>query len=75
MLAVGAGLTGPALLADTAVAATSPATAAIDGRAVVYTAAPGQTNNVTVTASKNGADITYVIDDAVTISAGDGCTP
>ncbi|MFD3559906.1 calcium-binding protein [Streptomyces sp. NPDC058686] len=73
-LAIGAGLTGPVLLAGTAGAATSSATAAIDGRAVAYTAAPGQTNQVTVTASKNGADITYVIDDAVTISAGDGCT-
>lgn len=74
MLAVGAGLAGPVLLAGTAGAATSPATAAIDGRAVAYTAAPGQTNDVTVTASKNGADITYLIDDVVTISAGDGCS-
>ncbi|MCX4650150.1 MULTISPECIES: calcium-binding protein [unclassified Streptomyces] len=74
MLAVGAGFTGPVLLAGTAGAATSSATAALNGRAVAYTAAPGQTNDVTVTASKNGTDITYVIDDAVTIGAGDGCT-
>ncbi|MFI9046843.1 calcium-binding protein [Streptomyces sp. NPDC053427] len=73
-LALGAGLSAPVLLAGTAGAATSSATAALSGGTVVYAAGLGQTNKVSVTASKAGADIAYLIDDVVTISAGNGCT-
>lgn len=74
-LALGAGLAAPVLLAGSASAATSSATAAVDGKSVVYTAAAGQTNKVTVTASKSSGleTITYVIDDVVPITAGSGC--
>ncbi|MFI6699359.1 calcium-binding protein [Streptomyces sp. NPDC050509] len=73
-LALGAGLAAPVLLAGTATAAAPSATAALDGRSVIYTAASGQANKPAVTASKAGENITYVIDDVVTISAGSGCT-
>lgn len=76
-LALGTGLATPLLLVGAAGAATPSATAAFNGRSIVYTAGSGQTNKVTVTASKTGTDITditYVIDDVVTISAGSGCS-
>ncbi|MET7487160.1 calcium-binding protein [Streptomyces sp. NPDC005538] len=76
-LALGTGLAVPLLLAGTAGAATAPATAALStgGGEVLYKAAAGQTNKVTVTASRvSGSDkVTYVIDDVVTIKAGTGC--
>ncbi|GAA2293311.1 calcium-binding protein [Streptomyces kunmingensis] len=68
----------PIALAGTATAATPAATAALDssGHFALYTAAPGQVNEVAVVASKaeGSADITYVIDDVVPVDAGDGCT-
>ncbi|MGA4843633.1 calcium-binding protein [Streptomyces sp. G45] len=68
-------LAAPLLLPGVAAAAPPAATASVDGKQVTYRAADGQANHVTVTASKSGADaITYVIDDAVTITAGDGCS-
>lgn len=75
-LALGAGLAAPLLLAGTAGAATTPATAALGngGNEVLYTAAAGQTNKVVVTASTtNLSTITYVIDDVVTVKPGTGC--
>ncbi|MBA2808212.1 calcium-binding protein [Streptomyces sp. KM273126] len=74
-LTLGAGLAAPLLLAGSAGAATSSATAELNGKQVVYTAASGQTNKVTVTASKSSGleTITYVIDDVVPITAGSGC--
>ncbi|WTK15764.1 calcium-binding protein [Streptomyces sp. NBC_01525] len=61
-----------------AVAAAPQATAAVgdDGRELAYTAAPGQTNDVTVTeayAKDDHARLTYLIDDRVPVSAGHGC--
>ena len=77
-LVLGTGLAAPLVLATTADARASSATAALgpNGRTVLYTAASGQTNKATVTASKTGGspDITYVIDDVVRINAGTGCT-
>lgn len=77
-LALGTGTAAPFLLAGPAAAATSSATAAFSAsdQAILYTAAAGQTNKVTVTASPvTGANkIAYVIDDDVPITAGDGCT-
>lgn len=77
-LALGTGLAAPFLLAGTAAAATPEATAAFGAsdHAIVYTAATGQTNKVTVTASisEGSEEITYVIDDAVAIKAGEGCS-
>lgn len=77
-LALGTGLAAPFLLAGTAGADTPSATAAFSAsdHAILYTAASGQTNKVTVTASKSGGseEITYVIDDEVPVSAGDGCS-
>lgn len=77
-LVLGTGLAAPFLLAGTAGAAAPEATAAFSAtdHAIVYTAAPGQTNKVTVKASiSDGSEkITYVIDDAVPVSAGDGCS-
>jgi serralysin len=77
-LALGAGLVAPFLLAGTADAATPSATAAFSSseHAIVYSAAAGQADNVTVTASMTDApgEIAYAIDDTVPISAGDGCT-
>ncbi|MER6010088.1 calcium-binding protein [Streptomyces bluensis] len=74
-LTLGAGLVAPVLLAGTAGAAVASATAEVDGKSVVYTAASGQANEVTVTASKSSGleTITYVIDDVVPITAGSGC--
>ncbi|WP_316757166.1 calcium-binding protein [Streptomyces herbicida] len=76
-LALGAALAVPFTLAGTADAATAPATAAVnqyDWR-LTYTAAAGQTNKATVTASLTAdrTGITYVIDDVVPISAGHDC--
>ncbi|MGW0908349.1 calcium-binding protein [Streptomyces sp. NPDC002853] len=77
-LALGTGLAAPFLLAGTAAAAAPEATAAFSAsdHAIVYTAATGQTNKVTVTASmsEGSGEITYVIDDAVAIKAGEGCS-
>ncbi|MGW7071052.1 calcium-binding protein [Streptomyces sp. NPDC054855] len=77
-LALGTGLAAPFLLAGTAGAAAPEATAAFSAsdHAIVYTAATGQTNKVTVTASmsEGSEEITYVIDDAVAINAGEGCS-
>jgi Ca2+-binding RTX toxin-like protein len=75
-LTLGAGLALPTALATTAGAAAPSATAAVNfnGRELSYTAAAGQTNHVTVTESyTSDTDLTYVIDDVVPISAGDGC--
>lgn len=77
-LALGAGLAAPFLLAGAAGAATPEATAAFSAtdHGVVYTAAPGQTNKVTVkaTMSDGSEEITYVIDDAVPVRVGEGCS-
>ncbi|MBB5102494.1 calcium-binding protein [Streptomyces spectabilis] len=76
-LALGAGIATPVLLSGSASAAAPSATAAVDGKSVVYTAAAGQVNKLDVTASRTGSGIdnlTYVIDDVVTIKAGSGCT-
>ncbi|MFI6204995.1 calcium-binding protein [Streptomyces sp. NPDC051041] len=76
-LALGAGLAVPLVLAGQAGAGTPSATAALRpyDQAIVYTAAPGQANKVTVdaSASEGRTEITYVIDDEVPIDAGDGC--
>ncbi|WP_037906705.1 calcium-binding protein [Actinacidiphila yeochonensis] len=73
-LVLGSALATPLLVAGTAEAATSAATVAVDNGVVVYTAASGQTNNVSVTATRSGADFTYAISDDVTITTGDGCS-
>ncbi|MEV0522288.1 calcium-binding protein [Streptomyces sp. NPDC050439] len=77
-LALGTGLAAPFLLAGTAAAAAPEATAAISAsdHAIVYTAAVGQTNKATVTASRSegSEEITYVIDDVIAINAGEGCS-
>ncbi|WP_369211581.1 calcium-binding protein [Streptomyces flavofungini] len=77
-LALTTGATVPLLLAGPAGAAAPEATAAFSAsdHAIVYTAASGQTNKVTVTAKKTrGSDkITYVLDDAVQVKAGEGCS-
>ncbi|CAM5362745.1 hypothetical protein SALBM135S_08443 [Streptomyces alboniger] len=77
-LALATGLTAPLLLTGSAGAAAPRATAAFSqsDHAIVYTAAPGQTNKVTVAASMSpGSEkVTYVIDDAVDVSAGEGCS-
>ncbi|WP_225987510.1 calcium-binding protein [Streptomyces spectabilis] len=76
-LALGTGIAAPVLLSGTAGAAAPSATAAVGGKSVVYTAAAGQANKLDVTASRTGSGIdnlTYVIDDVVTIKAGRGCT-
>lgn len=77
-LAIGTGLAAPFLLAGAAGAAAPEATAAFSAtdHAIVYTAAVGQTNKVTVKASisDGSEEITYVIDDAVPVNAGDGCS-
>lgn len=77
-LALGTGLAAPFLLAGTAGAATPAATAAVSAsdHAIVYTAASGQPNKVTVKASisEGSEEITYVIDDAVAVDAGESCS-
>ncbi|WP_327352310.1 calcium-binding protein [Streptomyces sp. NBC_01304] len=77
-LGLGTALALPLVLAPAAGAAASRATAAVDdaGREVLYTAAAGQTNKVTVTETKSSGltHLTYVIDDVVPIDAGTGCT-
>ncbi|MGW6057647.1 calcium-binding protein [Streptomyces sp. NPDC055189] len=77
-LAFGTALAAPLFLAGAAAAAAPEATAAFSpaDHAILYTAATGQTNKVTVTASisDGSEEITYVIDDAVPVSAGDGCS-
>ncbi|MDJ1134153.1 calcium-binding protein [Streptomyces iconiensis] len=77
-LALGTGLAAPFLLAGTAGAAPSSATAAFSpsDHGILYTAGSGQTNKVTVTASmpKGPDEVTYVIDDAVPIRTGEGCS-
>ncbi|ATL28487.1 calcium-binding protein [Streptomyces formicae] len=77
-LAISAGISAPLLLAGSAGAATSaaPATAAFSSsdHGIVYTAAPGQTNKVTVTATKSTGKVSYLIDDAVSIKAGEKCS-
>ncbi|GAB2995660.1 hypothetical protein GCM10023080_072420 [Streptomyces pseudoechinosporeus] len=77
-LALGAGLALPTALATTAGAAESSATAVVsdNGRELSYTAAAGQFNNVLVNesfADGSKETITYVIEDIVPISAGNGC--
>jgi Ca2+-binding RTX toxin-like protein len=76
-LALGTGLATPLFLTGTASAAPSSATAEFSpsDHAILYTAASGQTNDVTVTASRAGdpSKLTYVIDDSVPISAGTDC--
>lgn len=76
-LALGTALAAPLVLAGTAGAATPSATAAFSpsDHAILYTAASGQTNKVAVTASKTSglAEIIYMIDDSVPITAGSGC--
>ncbi|MFJ2772003.1 calcium-binding protein [Streptomyces sp. NPDC087300] len=80
-LAVSAGISAPLLFAGSAGAAGSAGSAASatagvgeGDREVVYTAAPGQANKVSVTATKSTGKVTYLIDDAVTIDAGAGCS-
>ncbi|MGW5861506.1 calcium-binding protein [Streptomyces sp. NPDC055239] len=77
-LALGTALAAPLFLAGTAGAAAPEATAAFSpsDHGILYTAASGQINKVTVTASisEGSEEITYVIDDAVPVSAGDGCS-
>ncbi|WP_010036140.1 MULTISPECIES: calcium-binding protein [Streptomyces] len=72
------GLAVPIALAGTAGAAEPTATAAVNeyGWQLTYTAAPGQANRVAVTQSftSDRAHFTYVIDDVVPISAGNGCS-
>ncbi|MCE0445588.1 hypothetical protein LT493_12820 [Streptomyces tricolor] len=72
-----AALAVPSALSGTASAAPAPATAEVNqyGWQLAYRAAPGQTNKVTVTASltDDRTHLTYVIDDAVAITAGRGC--
>jgi serralysin len=74
---LGTGLAVPIALAGTAGAAEPAATASVNeyGWHLTYTAASGQANNVTVDESFTGDDmqITYVIDDVVPITAGNGC--
>ncbi|WP_405820418.1 calcium-binding protein [Streptomyces sp. NBC_01390] len=78
-LAATTALTALVALPATAGAAESVATVtkAPDGRSLIYTAAPGQTNNVKVTASNDGGMSVvffYYIDDVVPIeSPGDFC--
>ncbi|MFE9649730.1 calcium-binding protein [Streptomyces sp. NPDC006365] len=77
-LALGAGLALPTALAATAGAAEPSATAVVsdNGRELAYTAAAGQFNNVLVDESFTDGSkdtITYVIEDIVPISAGNGC--
>lgn len=69
-LALGTGLTASVALPTDAGAATTSATlvSGEGGRTFDYTAAPGQTNKVTIKAtSTDGSTITYVIDDVVPI--------
>ncbi|MFD4530301.1 calcium-binding protein [Streptomyces sp. NPDC058470] len=75
-LALGGGLAAPLALAGTAGAATSSATAEVIDGSVVYTAADGQVNKVTITAAHlNGlGSIAYVIQDVVPIDFGDNCS-
>jgi Ca2+-binding RTX toxin-like protein len=77
-LVLGTTLAVPLALAGTAGAATPSATAEVNPYdwQLTYRAAPGQTNKATVTASLTAdrTGITYVIDDAVAITAGHGCT-
>ncbi|MET7679234.1 hypothetical protein [Streptomyces sp. NPDC005423] len=63
-------------ITSTAVTATATAALAGNGRTVEYKAAAGQLNTATVTASTTAgtATITYVIDDTVPITTGDGRT-
>jgi Ca2+-binding RTX toxin-like protein len=78
-LVLGTALAASVALPVTAGAATAPASVgtASEGRRIQYTAAPGQTNKVTVTVtSADRAHRTYVIDDVVpiTIESGTPCT-
>jgi serralysin len=77
-LALGAALAVPLTVAGTAAAATTSATAEVNEYdwQLTYTAAPGQANTATVTASLTAdkSGITYVIDDVVPIDAGHDCT-
>jgi Ca2+-binding RTX toxin-like protein len=77
-LALGAAMATGLTLAGTATAATTPAAATVNQYdwQLTYKAAPGQTNQATVTASLTAdrTGITYVIDDIVPISAGHDCT-
>lgn len=79
-LALCAGLAAvPLALAGTAGATTPSAKAEVNSHdwELSYTAAPGQTNKLTVTESYSNdadhTDITFVIDDVVPISVGHGC--
>ncbi|MDX3453953.1 calcium-binding protein [Streptomyces sp. ME02-8801-2C] len=66
----------PLVLAGTAGAATASAKAEVsfNDRELSYTAAPGQSNKLTVTESyANDTDITFAVDDVVPISVGRGC--
>jgi Ca2+-binding RTX toxin-like protein len=77
VLALGLGLSAPIGLAGPAGATTSSATAVFnsDHTNLVYTAAAGQINQVTVTESTNDEInvMRYVIDDVVPITIGTGC--
>lgn len=78
-LALGTGISAPLLFAGTAGAAGSAASSATAAfsptdHGILYTAAPGQTNKVTVTASKSTGKVSYLIDDAASINAGEGCS-
>jgi serralysin len=76
-LALCTGLTVSVAPAATAGAAAPPATAAVsdNGHVLLYKAASGQTNKVSITESFTSGytDIIYVIDDIVAISTGSGC--
>lgn len=74
---LGTALAVPIALAGPAGAAQPTATASVNeyGWHLTYTAAPGQANKVAITQSFTGdrSRFTFVIDDVVPISAGNGC--
>ncbi|MDX6313633.1 MAG: hypothetical protein QOF44_3097 [Streptomyces sp.] len=66
---------GTGLFAWNAQAGTLPATATVSDGKVYYTAAEGQTNDVTITLDDSSGDgMVYTIDDSVEITPGTGCT-
>ncbi|MFC9848786.1 calcium-binding protein [Streptomyces sp. NPDC060223] len=75
-LALGGGLAAPLALAGAASAAPPSATAEVIDGSVVYTAADGQVNKVTITADHlNGlGSIVYVIKDVVPIDSRGNCS-
>jgi serralysin len=83
---VGAGVAAVAF-SGSASATSTPATLAFDGRYLTYTAAPGQTNHLSVTRTAKSvpsdaygaAEYTFTLDDSVSIqlgagAAGNNCT-